>query len=148
MKQHELQPAAGSTHAHKRVGRGDGSGHGTFSGRGSKGQKARAGKPVRLGFEGGQLPLFRRLPHKRGFPNTLFRVEYDVVNLGALDIFESGLEITPELLVGMGFIKGSKPVKILGNGELTKALKVSADGFSASAKAKIEAAGGTVTELE
>ncbi len=148
MKQHDLKPAPGSTHAHKRVGRGDGSGHGTFSGRGSKGQKARAGKPVRLGFEGGQLPLFRRLPHKRGFPNTLFRVEYDVINLGALDIFEAGIEVTPELLVGMGFVKGTKPVKILGGGELTKALKVSADAFSDSAKSKIEAAGGTVTELE
>ena len=130
------------------MGRGDGSGHGTFSGRGCKGQKARAGKPVRLGFEGGQLPLFRRLPHKRGFPNTLFRVEYDVVNLSSLEVFDSGVEITPDVLIGMGIVRGDKPVKILGGGELTKALKVSADKFSASAKAKIEAAGGTATELE
>ena len=148
MKQHELQPALGATHASKRVGRGDGSGHGTFSGRGCKGQKARAGKPVRLGFEGGQLPLFRRLPHKRGFPNTLFRVEYDVVNLSSLEVFDSGVEITPDVLIGMGVVRGDKPVKVLGTGELTKALNVSADKFSASAKAKIEAAGGTATELE
>jgi large subunit ribosomal protein L15 len=148
MKLHELQPAAGAKHASKRVGRGDGSGHGTFSGRGCKGQKARAGKPVRLGFEGGQLPLFRRLPHKRGFPNTLFRVGYDVVNLGQLDMFDADVEITPEVLVGMGIVKGDKLVKILGDGEVTKSLKVSADKFSATAKAKIEAAGGTVTVLE
>lgn len=148
MKLHELQPALGAKHARKRVGRGDGSGHGTFSGRGCKGQKARAGKPVRLGFEGGQLPLFRRLPHKRGFPNTVFRVAYDVVNLAVLDMFDAEVEITPEILFGMGIIKGDKPVKILGDGEVTKAFKVSADGFSASAKAKIEAAGGTATVLE
>lgn len=148
MKLHELHPAWGAKHARKRVGRGDGSGHGTFSGRGCKGQKARAGKPVRLGFEGGQLPLFRRLPHKRGFPNTVFRVAYDVVNLAVLDMFDAEVEITPEILFGMGIIKGDKPVKILGDGEVTKAFKVSADGFSASAKAKIEAAGGTVTVLE
>jgi large subunit ribosomal protein L15 len=148
MKLHELQPPLGAKHARKRVGRGDGSGHGSFSGRGCKGQKARAGKPVRLGFEGGQLPLFRRLPHKRGFPNTVFRIAYDVVNLTALDVFDAEMEITPEILFGMGIIKGDKPVKILGDGEMTKALKVSADGFSASAKAKIEAAGGTATLLE
>ena len=147
MKLHELQPAWGSKHASKRVGRGDGSGHGSFSGRGCKGQKARAGKPVRLGFEGGQLPLFRRLPHKRGFPNTVFRIAYDVVNLVVLEMFDAEVEITPEILFGMGIIKGDKPVKILGDGEVTKALKVSADGFSASAKAKIEAAGGTATVL-
>ncbi len=148
MKLHELQSAWGAKHASKRVGRGDGSGHGSFSGRGCKGQKARAGKPVRLGFEGGQLPLFRRLPHKRGFPNTFFRVAYDVVNLAVLDMFDAEVEITPEILFGMGIIKGDKPVKILGDGEVTKAFKVSADGFSASAKAKIEAAGGTATVLE
>jgi large subunit ribosomal protein L15 len=148
MKLHELHPAWGAKHASKRVGRGDGSGHGSFSGRGCKGQKARAGKPVRLGFEGGQLPLFRRLPHKRGFPNTVFRVAYDVVNLSILDMFDAGVEISPEILFGMGIIKGDKPVKILGDGEVTKALKVSADGFSASARAKIEAAGGTATLLE
>jgi large subunit ribosomal protein L15 len=148
MKLHELQPAEGAKKDRKRVGRGDGSGHGSFSGRGCKGQKARAGKPVRLGFEGGQLPLFRRLPHKRGFPNTVFRIAYDVVNLGVLDMFDAEVEITPEILFGMGIIKGDKPVKILGDGEVTKALKVSADAFSASAKAKIEAAGGTAIQLE
>jgi large subunit ribosomal protein L15 len=147
MKLHELQPAPGATHARKRVGRGNGSGHGSFSGRGCKGQKARAGKPVRLGFEGGQLPLFRRLPHKRGFSNADFRLAYDVVNLGALEGFEAGVEVSPELLIGMGLVKGDKPIKILASGELTKALRVSADKFSASAKAKIEAAGGTVTEI-
>jgi len=148
MKLHELQPPLGAKHARKRVGRGDGSGHGSFSGRGCKGQKARAGKPVRLGFEGGQLPLFRRLPKKRGFPNTVFRIAYDVVNLAVLEMFDAGVEITPEILFGMGIIKGDKPVKILGDGEVTKAFMVSADGFSASAKAKIEAAGGTATVLE
>jgi large subunit ribosomal protein L15 len=148
MKLHELQSPVGAKHAHKRVGRGDGSGHGSFSGRGCKGQKARAGKPVRLGFEGGQLPLFRRLPKKRGFPNTVFRIAYDVVNLAVLDMFDAEVEITPEILFGMGIIKGDKPVKILGDGEVSKAFKVSADAFSASAKAKIEAAGGTATLLE
>ncbi len=146
MKLHDLAPAPGTRHAHKRVGRGNGSGHGSFSGRGCKGQKARAGKPVRLGFEGGQLPLFRRLPHKRGFGNTLFRVEYDVVNLTQLDRFEAGVEVTPEILVGMGMVKGNKPIKILGLGNLTKPLKVTSDKFSATAKSKIEAAGGTATE--
>ena len=90
----------------------DGSGRSSFSGRGCKGRKARAGNPVRLGFEGGQLPLFRRLPHKRGFPNTVFRVAYDVVNLAVLDMFDAAVEITPEVLFGMGIIKGDKPVKI------------------------------------
>src|SRR5512136_2355684 len=99
MKQHDLQPAPGAKHAPKRVGRGNGSGHGTFSGRGSKGQKARAGKPVRLGFEGGQLPLFRRLPHKRGFSNIPFRTAYDVVNIADLECFEPGVEVSPEVLV-------------------------------------------------
>ena len=148
MKLHELQPAPGAKHAPNRVGRGNGSGHGSFSGKGCKGQKARAGKPVRLGFEGGQLPLFRRLPHKRGFSNAVFRTEYDVVNLGDLDLFEAETEITPELLIGMGMVKGDKLIKVLGNGELTKPLKVTADKFSASAKAKIEAAGGAATELD
>ncbi|MDO9066674.1 MAG: 50S ribosomal protein L15, partial [Chloroflexota bacterium] len=106
------------------------------------------GKPVRLGFEGGQLPLFRRLPKKRGFPNTVFRIAYDVVNLAVLEMFDAEVEITPEILFGMGIIKGDKLVKILGDGEVTKAFKVSADGFSASAKAKIEAAGGRATLLE
>lgn len=146
MRQDELQPAPGAKHAPKRVGRGNGSGHGTFSGKGSKGQKARAGKPVRLGFEGGQLPLFRRLPHKRGFSNADFRVAYDVVNLGSLEMLEAGTEVSAEMLVGLGFVKGDKPIKILGGGELSKPLKVTAAKFSASAKVKIEAAGGTATE--
>jgi large subunit ribosomal protein L15 len=147
MKLHDLKPSPGTKHPPKRVGRGNGSGHGTFSGKGCKGQKARAGKPVRLGFEGGQLPLFRRLPHKRGFSNADFRTSYDVVNLGSLEILEAGTEVSAEMLVGLGFVKGNKPIKILGSGELSKPLKVTADRFSASAKSKIEAAGGTATEL-
>jgi len=147
MQLHDLRPAPGARHARKRVGRGNGSGHGTYSGRGIKGQKARAGKPVRLGFEGGQLPLYRRLPHKRGFPNTLFKKEYEIVNLSDLDRFEANTEVSPEVLLAAGLVKGHHPVKVLGDGELTKPLKVTAHKFSAAARAKIEAAGGVVTEL-
>ncbi len=147
MRQHELSPAPGSKKDRKRVGRGDGSGHGTYSGRGCKGQKARAGGVGKPGFEGGQLPLIRRLPRKRGFSNP-FRVEYSVVNLRELDIFESGSEVTPEKLLAAGLVKSlAQPVKILGEGDLGHSLRVKAHKFSAAAKAKIEAAGGRAEEV-
>jgi len=147
MKQHDLQPAPGSTRARKRVGRGTGSGHGTFSGRGTKGQKARTGGHLHPRFEGGQLPLFRRLPIKRGFTN-IFKTEYAVVNLDRLQDFPAGAEVNPEILAVAGIIKkAEQPVKILGQGEINVPLTVKAHKFSASAKAKIEAAGGTAEEL-
>ena len=147
MKQHELTPAPGSRHKSKRVGRGDGSGHGSFSGRGQKGQKARSGGGVRPGFEGGQLPLSRRLPQKRGFAN-IFSIDYSIVNVGRLSLFEPGTEVTPERLIAVGIIKSlSHPVKMLGDGELKHPLKVKAHKFSDKARSKIEAAGGSVEVL-
>jgi large subunit ribosomal protein L15 len=149
VNQHSITPAPGSRHASKRVGRGDGSGHGTYSGRGCKGQKARSGNnKVRPGFEGGQLPLIKRLPRKRGFTN-IFRVEYTTVNTGDLNKFDSGTEITPEMLKASGVIKSmAHPVKVLAGGEMDRPLTVKANKFSASAKAIIEAAGGKVEEVE
>ena len=147
MKEHELTPSAGSTKDRKRVGRGDASGHGSYSGRGMKGQKARAGGRVRPGFEGGQNPLIKKLPQKRGFVNP-FRVEYDVVNVAELNHFEAGTTVTPELLVSAGVLKSTaRPVKILADGEVDRALTVRAKAFSIEAKAKIEAAGGKVEEI-
>lgn len=141
MKLDELRPAFGSNKERKRVGRGDGSGHGKTSGRGHKGQGARSGGNTKPGFEGGQMPLQRRLP-KRGFHNP-FRVSYAVVNLAQLEAFPAGSEVTPENLAEQGLVNGkSRLVKILGEGSLSKALTVKAHGFSASAKEKIEAAGG------
>jgi large subunit ribosomal protein L15 len=137
---HDLAPSAGATHSKKRVGRGPGSGHGKTAGRGSKGQKSRSGYRHQRGFEGGQMPLHRRLP-KRGFTN-IFRIEYDIVNLRDLDRFEAGQKVSPEELVAVRLARRSRPVKILGDGEIGKALNVSAHKFSASAQAKIEAAGG------
>src|SRR5918992_2972959 len=141
MKLDDLRPASGSTKKQKRVGRGDGSGHGKTACRGHKGQRARAGGGTRPGFEGGQMPLQRRLP-KRGFNNP-FRVEVAVVNLDQLEIFSSGSEVTPETLSQRGLIRGkNKRIKILGNGTFSKALTIRAHGFSSAAKNKIEAAGG------
>jgi large subunit ribosomal protein L15 len=149
VKQHELAPAPGSRHARKRVGRGTGSGHGTFSGRGCKGQKARTGNnKVRPGFEGGQLPLIKRLPRKRGF-NNIFRIEYTAVNTGDLNNLESGSEVTAETLKAAGIIKTiENPIKVLADGEIDRPLTVKANKFSASARAKIEAAGGKVEEVK
>ena len=148
MRQDELSPASGSKKSRKRVGRGDGSGHGTYSGRGCKGQKSRAGFKVRPGFEGGQLPLIKRLPQKRGFVN-IFRTEYSVINLSKLNMFESGSEVTPERLVAAGLVKSLRhPVKILAEGDIEHPLLVKAHKFSTAAKAKIEAAGGRVEEVE
>jgi large subunit ribosomal protein L15 len=143
MKLHELSPAAGSRKAPKRVGRGTGSGLGRNAGKGEKGQKARSGGGVRPGFEGGQMPLYRRLP-KRGFTN-IFAKEYSALNIDRLNIFEDGTVVTPELLLEMKIVKKAKNgVKILGNGELQKKLTVQAAKFSKVAVEKIEAAGGKV----
>ena len=141
MKLHELKPAAGSVKAPLRKGRGPGSGLGKTAGRGHKGQKARSGGGVRPGFEGGQMPLIRRLP-KRGFTN-IFAKEYALVNLKDLEAFEEGTLVTPELLKQAGLVKKVKDgIKVLGDGELTKKLTVQAHKFSKSAKEKIEASGG------
>ena len=143
MKLHELQPAAGSRKVRNRVGRGTSSGNGKTSGRGQKGQKARSGGGVRPGFEGGQTPLFRRLP-KRGFTNINAK-EYALVNLDALNVFEDGTEVTPVVLVEAGIVKAEKSgIKILGKGELTKKLTVKAAKFSKSAEAAITAKGGSI----
>ncbi len=143
MKLHELKPAEGSRKAPKRVGRGTGSGLGRNAGKGEKGQKARSGGGVRPGFEGGQMPLYRRLP-KRGFTN-IFAKEFSTINVDRLNIFEDGTEITPELLLSKGIVKKAKNgVKILGNGDLQKKLTVKAAKFSQVAIEKIEAAGGKV----
>ena len=144
MKLHELSPAKGSKHARKRVGRGPGSGLGKTAGKGEKGQRSRSGYSRRPGFEGGQMPLLRRVP-KRGFTNN-FKVEYAVVNVSDLSDFEG--TITPDALLERGLVRRGQPVKILGNGELSKAVTVSAHKFSGSARAKIEAAGGRCEELE
>lgn len=147
MKQNELTPGTGARKDRKRVGRGDGSGHGTYSGRGCNGQKSRSGYSAKRGFEGGQLPLIKRLPKKRGFHN-MFRVEYSVVNLDKLNVFEEGSEVTPNVLLTVGLVKSRRyPVKILSEGEIKHALSVKAHKFSASAKAKIEAAGGSIEEV-
>ena len=137
---HDLRPSPGATHSRKRVGRGPGSGHGKTAGRGSKGQKSRSGYRHQRGFEGGQMPLHRRVP-KRGFTN-IFRIEYDIVNISDLNRFEAGAAVTPESLAGMRLARKSRPVKILGDGAIDRALTVSAHKFSAGARARIEAAGG------
>jgi large subunit ribosomal protein L15 len=142
MKLHELKPAEGSRKERKRLGRGIGSGQGKTAGKGHKGQNARSGGGVRLGFEGGQTPLFRRLP-KRGFTN-INRKDYAVVNLDALNRFEEGTEVTPELLIETGVVKNEKAgIKILAKGNVEKKLKVKAHKFSSTAKEAIEAVGGT-----
>jgi large subunit ribosomal protein L15 len=142
MKLHELKPAEGSRKERNRVGRGIGSGNGKTAGKGHKGQNARSGGGVRVGFEGGQTPLFRRLP-KRGFTN-ISRKEYAVVNLDALNRFEDGTEVTPELLIETGVVKNEKAgIKVLAKGNVEKKLTVKAHKFSSAAKEAIEAAGGT-----
>jgi len=143
MKLHELKPPAGSRHRRKVVGRGPGSGHGQTSGRGEKGQKARSGGGSQPWFEGGQLPLHRRVP-KRGFTN-IFRKEYAILNVKDLERFEAGTTVTPATLSEAGLVRtATAPVKILGEGTLSKALVVSAHAFSEGAAAKIRAAGGTL----
>ena len=148
MKLHELRSPEGTKKARKRVGRGIAAGGGKTAGRGMKGQNSRAGGGVPPYFEGGQLPLIRRLPFIRGFTNP-FRVEYSVVNLALLGRFKAGTEVTPDLLHDLGIVKSKKmPVKILGQGELDRPLVVKAAKFSATAREKILAAGGSVVELE
>ena len=143
MKLHELKPTEGSRKVRNRVGRGIGSGNGKTAGKGHKGQNARSGGGVRLGFEGGQTPLFRRLP-KRGFTN-INRKEFAIVNLSTLNRFEDGTEVTPELLLETGVIsKLNDGVKVLASGAVEKKLTVKAHKFSSSAKEAIEAAGGSV----
>ena len=142
MKLHTLKPNEGSIKNRKRVGRGQGSGTGKTSGRGEKGQNARSGGGVRVGFEGGQTPLFRRLP-KRGFSNALFKKEYAIINLDEHNKFADGAEVSLEVLREMGIVKKSKDgLKVLGNGTLEKKLTVKANKFSASAKEQIEKLGG------
>jgi large subunit ribosomal protein L15 len=143
----QLRPSRGATHSKKRVGRGNGSGQGTYAGRGLKGQKSRSGKNVRLTFEGGQLPLFRKMHVLRGF-NNKWRVPYQPVNVAALDRFPDGAAITPEILREAGILKHLRePVKILSHGDVTKKFSISAHAFSGAAKAKIEAAGGVATVI-
>ena len=143
MKLHELKPKAGSRRERKRVGRGPGSGNGVRAGRGDKGQRSRSGFKRRAGFEGGQMPLIRRVP-KRGFTN-IFRTEFATVNVSQLA--DLGTEIDPDLLLQRGMVRRGRPVKILGDGDAAPGLKVKAHKFSKSAKEKIEAAGGSCEEL-
>ena len=148
MRLDELSPVPGAKKSRKRVGRGDASGHGTYSGRGRDGQKSRSGYSIKRGFEGGQLPLIKRLPQKRGFVN-IFRIEYSVVSIAKLNVFESGSEVTPEKMVASGLVKSLRqPVKVLAGGDIDRPLSVKAHKFSAAAKAKIEAAGGSAEEVE
>jgi large subunit ribosomal protein L15 len=143
---HDLRPAKGSVRNRKRVGRGPGSGLGKTAGRGEKGQKSRSGFARKPGFEGGQMPLHRRLP-KRGFSNADFRKEFATVNLGRLEVFEAGTIVTPELLVKQGIVKRLRDgLKVLADGQLTKALTVHAHRFSGKAQERIAALGGK-TEL-
>jgi large subunit ribosomal protein L15 len=148
MDQSKLKPPAGAKQKRKRVGRGDGSGHGSYSGRGLKGQKSRSGGGVRLGFEGGQLPLIKRLPRVRGFTN-IFKEEYSIVNIAQLKRFTPNTEVTPDKLLKTGLIKSLKyKVKILGNGDLDRPLIVKADKFSSAAEKKISTAGGKVERIQ
>lgn len=145
---HNLSPKAGSKKIRRRIGRGIGSGMGRSSGKGMKGQTSRSGNNRRESKEGGQMPLVRRIP-KSGFSNVNFAKEFAYVNIGSLEkAFKAGAEVTPELLKKEGLVKCSCAVKVLGQGELKKALKISAHGFSAGAKSAIEKAGGAVTVLE
>jgi large subunit ribosomal protein L15 len=147
MELNNLKPKKGARHAKKRVGRGPGSGHGKTAGRGEKGQKSRSGFSRTLGFEGGQMPLHRRLP-KRGFTN-IFKKEYAVINLADLERFDNGATVDETALRQAGLVKGQNDgIKVLGNGKLSKKLTVSATKFSATAKSAIEAAGGTVQEIQ
>jgi large subunit ribosomal protein L15 len=142
MRLHNLKPRPGAKHRTKRLGQGESSGHGKTSGRGGKGQTARSGSSIRIGFEGGQMPLIRRIP-KRGFNNARFTIKYLGVNVGDLNKFDDGARVDETALRSVGLANGrAHGIKILGNGELSKKLTVSVSAFSASAKAKIEAKGG------
>jgi len=147
VRAHELPPVPGSVHKKKRVARGNASGHGTYSGRGIKGQQSRTGPDLRIGFEGGQNPLVRALSRKRGF-NNRFRVEYEVINVGDLAKLPAGSDVTSGSLRAAGIVKSARqPVKLLGDGELKVKLNVTVEKISAGARAKVEAAGGKATAL-
>jgi large subunit ribosomal protein L15 len=143
MQQHELRQPKGATHKRKRIGRGNASGHGTYATKGLKGQKARSGGGVSPHFEGGQLPFVRRMAYKRGFRNP-FRVDYEEVNVGQLERFGAGATVDVAMLRAARIVQGNRPVKVLAGGDLTVALTIEADAFSKPARAKIEAAGGTL----
>lgn len=148
MKEHELKPPQGAHKSRKRVGRGNGSGHGTYSGRGGKGQTARSGGKIPEWFEGGQMPLQRRVP-KRGFNNSRFRVENQIVNLERIDALEGVDEVTVERMAGLGWVDADGgPVKVLAKGAISRAVTVEADRFSEAARQAIEGAGGTVRVRE
>ena len=147
MMQHEVAPPKGARRNRKRVGRGDAAGQGSTAGRGMKGQKSRSGRGPRVGFEGGQLPIIKGLPMRRGFTN-IFKTYYALVNLDTLEQFEAGDEVTPAILARRGYIRNlNRPVKVVGGGELTKSLRVTADKFTRSARAAIEAANGSAEEI-
>ena len=146
MMQHQIRPSNGARKRRKRVGRGDAAGQGSTAGRGMKGQKSRSGKGPKVGFEGGQLPLIKGLPMKRGF-NNIFKTYYSLVKLETLETFDAGSTVTPQSLMDQGYLRNLKrPVKVVGDGELTKPLTVVADKFTRSARAKIQAANGTAGE--
>ena len=148
MMEHQVAAPRGARRSRKRVGRGDAAGGGSYAGRGMKGQKSRSGPGVRPGFEGGQMPLIKGLPMKRGF-NNRYKTYYALVNLDTLqERFDAGARVTPETLHQLGIVRRTRlPLKVVGNGELSQAITVAAHKFTASARAKIEAAGGTVEEL-
>ena len=148
MMEHDISPPRGARRSRKRVGRGDAAGGGSYAGRGLKGQKSRSGPGLRPGFEGGQMPLIKGLPMKRGF-NNRYKTYYSLVDLDTLqERFEANSQVTPELLHQLGIIRRTRlPVKVVGDGDLQQPLTVAAHKFTASARAKIEAAGGSVTEL-
>ena len=147
MMEHQLAPPRGARKSRKRVGRGDAAGQGSTAGRGQKGQKSRSGRGPRVGFEGGQLPIIKGLPMRRGF-NNKFKTHYSLVKLQSLNLFEEGDRITPESLLDRGYLRDLKrPVKIVGDGEINKAVTVAAHKFTRSAREKIEAARGSVEEL-
>ena len=147
MMEHLLAPRQGASKAKRRAGRGDAAGRGSYAGRGLKGQKSRSGGGPRPGFEGGQLPLIKGLPMKRGFTNK-FKTRFSLVKLETLDRFEPGERVTPELLLQRGYLRNLKnPVKVLGDGQINKAVTVTSHKFTRSAREKIEAAGGTAEEI-
>ena len=148
MMEHQVAAPKGARRSRKRVGRGDAAGGGSYAGRGMKGQKSRSGPGVRPGFEGGQMPLIKGLPMKRGF-NNRYKTYYALVNLDTLqERFDAGARVTPEMLHQLGIVRRTRlPLKVVGNGELSQAITVAAHKFTAAARAKIEAAGGTVEEL-
>ena len=147
MMEHQIIPSPGARKNRKRVGRGDAAGQGSYGGRGMKGQKSRSGYRIRPGFEGGQLPLIKGLPMKRGF-NNKFKTHYSLVKVEDLDAFDAGARVTPEVMYLQGMVPNlNSPIKILGNGELSKSLTVVANKFTGSARSKIEAAGGAAEEV-